>query len=632
MDYRREIDGLRAIAVLPVILFHAGFAVFRGGFVGVDVFFVISGYLITGILMSDLREGSFSLVRFYERRARRILPALFFVMACCIPAAWIWMLPSQFEGFTKSLLLVSLFASNFLFGGQDGYFEPAAETQPLLHTWSLAVEEQYYIVFPVLLWLLWRYRRNSVVWIIALLAIASLITAEAGWRINPKANFFFTPARVWELLAGALCAFAPRFRPSLTSQGLSLVGLGMIAASILLFTAELPFPSLYTAIPVGGTVLIILFAVRGTLAARLLSLAPLAGIGLISYSAYLWHQPLFAFARLASVDPPGDAMLLALAAASLLLAYFSWRFVEQPFRRPWPKGFATRPFIFTTSLAGIAAFIAAGLTLDNRTYFERDLTEAGKRYYAYLDYHLSADYARQYRAPDCFYGSAQNSFSYFNQDRCLKRSDTRPNYIILGDSHAAHLWRAVDETFPEVNVMQASASGCLPLLPYQGRKRCTDLVRFIAEDYVTRNQVDGIILSARWNEESASRLPATVARLLQHVPHVIVLGPNIQLPNDLPIILGASNGEHLEEVAAHTRALLRSREFQVTDQMVEALKGSGAVFVPLIPHVCSAEACTLLADNGEPLIFDSAHFTLAGALSTVGRMRQSRALNLLNRP
>ena len=207
MHYRQEIDGLRAVAVIPVVLFHAGFEIFSGGYVGVDVFFVISGYLITSILIRELEQGEFSLVRFYERRARRILPALFFMMLVCIPFAWAWMTPSQIEDFGRSLVAVSLFASNILFWRKIDYFAPAAEENPLLHTWSLAVEEQYYMFFPLFLLLAWRFGRTRVFYMIAAIAAASLLFANGAGATMPVANFYLAPTRAWELLAGSLCAF-----------------------------------------------------------------------------------------------------------------------------------------------------------------------------------------------------------------------------------------------------------------------------------------------------------------------------------------------------------------------------------------------------------------------------------------
>lgn len=206
-EYRREVDGLRAVAVVPVMLFHAGFQEFGGGFVGVDVFFVISGYLITTIILGELKRGSFSIATFYERRARRILPALFFVMAMCIPFAWCWLLPSDMEEFAKSLRAVSIFGSNILFAQKSGYFDTAAELKPLLHTWSLAVEEQFYVLFPLLLMLMWRFGKKWTVILLVLIAAASLGVAHGNVFDDPAATFFLLPTRVWELALGSFVAF-----------------------------------------------------------------------------------------------------------------------------------------------------------------------------------------------------------------------------------------------------------------------------------------------------------------------------------------------------------------------------------------------------------------------------------------
>ena len=237
MKYRAEIDGLRALAVLPVILFHAGFEWFSGGFVGVDVFFVISGYLITTIIISEMAEGKFSIVNFYERRARRILPALFFVMAACLPFAWLWLMPNDLKDFGQSLVAVSIFSSNFLFWLESGYFDTAAELKPLLHTWSLAVEEQYYILFPVFLMLTWRL---GIKWILILLSIVFLVSlgvAQWGAYNMPSAAFFLFPTRGWELLIGVFAAFYLKYNTHLKlhslNQTLSLLGFGMVVYSFL---------------------------------------------------------------------------------------------------------------------------------------------------------------------------------------------------------------------------------------------------------------------------------------------------------------------------------------------------------------------------------------------------------------
>ena len=298
MKYRAEIDGLRAVAVIPVILFHAGFEFFSGGFVGVDVFFVISGYLITMILIEDIERNSFNLIEFYERRARRLLPALFFVMLICIPFAFLLMLPDAMKSFSQSLIAVSLFVSNILFWRESGYFATAAEEKPLLHTWSLAVEEQYYLFFPLFLLFAWRFFKERVFGVIFVVAAISLLISEWGWRNSAIANFYLAPARAWELLAGSIAALIVQKRGVRGNGILSLLGLAAIVIAILIYDSTTPFPSVYTLLPITGCVFLVLFADKQTIAARLLSNKIFVGIGLISYSAYLWHQPLFAFAEL----------------------------------------------------------------------------------------------------------------------------------------------------------------------------------------------------------------------------------------------------------------------------------------------------------------------------------------------
>ncbi|WP_296764701.1 acyltransferase family protein [Sediminimonas sp.] len=357
MKYRPEIDGLRAVAVVPVILFHAGFGAMSGGFVGVDVFFVISGYLITTILLGEQAAGRFSILRFYERRARRILPALFAVLLVCLPFAWAWMIPSALVQFCYSLAATVLFVSNLYFLDSAGYFATGTEFAPLLHTWSLAVEEQYYLMFPPLLMALaWLSRR----WLLVCLgafALASLGVAEWGWRAYPAENFFFTLSRLWELLAGSICAVAMFGRTPRGNGALGALGLALIVGSALVYDAGTPFPSLYTLAPVGGTVLIIAYGVRGTAVARLLSLRAFTAIGVISYSAYLWHQPLFAFARVRSLHEPSVWLMMALALATFPLAWLSWRYVEQPFRDRGAPLLPRRGQVFGTSAAvGVALF------------------------------------------------------------------------------------------------------------------------------------------------------------------------------------------------------------------------------------------------------------------------------------
>ena len=264
MKYRAEIDGLRALAVLPVILFHAGFEQFSGGFVGVDVFFVISGYLITTIIISEMAEGKFSIVNFYERRARRILPALFFVMAACLPFAWLWLTPNDLKDFGQSLVAVSTFSSNILFWFESGYFEGTAELKPLLHTWSLAVEEQFYIFFPLILIFFTKnnYFKNFVFVALCILFFSSLFYSEYNSSKNISSNFYLIYSRVWELMFGSIIAYVSlkaNYRSNITSKYFSSIGMILLISSVFLLDKTITHPSFYTLIPVLGVGMIILF-------------------------------------------------------------------------------------------------------------------------------------------------------------------------------------------------------------------------------------------------------------------------------------------------------------------------------------------------------------------------------------
>jgi len=337
MKYRREIDGLRALAVIPVIFFHAGFETFSGGFVGVDVFFVISGYLITTIILSELEQGKFSIVNFYERRARRILPALFIVMLVCIPFAWLWLLPSDMKDFSKSLVAVSVFVSNILFWRESGYFDTAAELKPLLHTWSLAVEEQYYVVFPLFLMLFWKLGKRWIIVTLGLVFIASLALAQWAVYAEPSAAFFLLPTRGWELLIGAFAAFyfssanRKEFGKGLSECG-GWLGVALIFYAVFAYSKATPYPGFYAFVPTLGAVLIILFATQKSTVGKFVGNKLFVGIGLISYSAYLWQQPLFAFAKAYTFNLLTIMVTTALIFLSFAFAYLSFKYVETPFR------------------------------------------------------------------------------------------------------------------------------------------------------------------------------------------------------------------------------------------------------------------------------------------------------------
>lgn len=332
MQYRREIDGLRSVAVVPVLFFHAGAEMLAGGYLGVDVFFVISGYLITGIILPDLMAKRFSILNFYERRARRILPALIVMSLACVPLAWMFMLPDPLENFGQSLIATMLSVNNVALTLTSGYWDLSSEFKPLLHTWSLGVEEQFYFIFPAFLMLVFAFFRQMALAAVLIVIFVSFLAAVLLVDRYPSSTFYLLHTRAWELGLGALGAVLEQRKKTEANNPLATAGLAMIVVPMFLWDHETLHPSYTTLIPVLGTLMVLLFAKQGTLVAKLLSLRPAVGLGLISYSLYLWHQPVFAFARITSFEEPNSGKFWLLGIVTVGLAFFSWKFVEQPFR------------------------------------------------------------------------------------------------------------------------------------------------------------------------------------------------------------------------------------------------------------------------------------------------------------
>jgi len=618
MQYRREIDGLRAVTVVPVILFHAGFSAFSGGYVGVDVFFVVSGYLITSILIAELEAGKFSLLRFYERRARRILPALFTVMAAVIPLGWALMLPNRFKDLLDSVVAVVFFGSNILFWREYGYFAPEVELKPLLHTWSLAVEEQFYLLFPLSLLLVWRFGRHRALWAIAAVAVISLLISEWAARFAPTANFYLAPPRAWELMAGAICAFVLAGRAPWSGNVSSIIGLGLIIGSVFIYDERTPFPSAYALVPVGGTVLIILHAGAGTLVARLLSSAGFVGIGLISYSAYLWHQPIFAFTRLSGFRDPNGLVWGGLSVLAFALAWVTWYFVEQPVRKRVNPLFATRRQVFTASAGAGAVFVMIGLAGHFSNGFYYRMTPAERAVFQYLDYPVT-DF---YRKGTCLLTADQNYRDF--EESCWLSAQS----LLIGDSHAAAFGLGIRADYKVGELTQTS---CPPLLDFvvvnQPSCRGINDFRFkIIEQTRPRN----VYLHAAWLEywykpgfqkkfaQTLSRLSAVGSRvvIIGGVPRFYPNLPEMILTNHTDLVPGAVVRVHL--------AALR----QVNAELRRVGLRYGAQFWDPIENLCLGDDCLAVVALQDAdfraldvglMSFDTGHLTLSGSVLVADR-------------
>ncbi|MGB3501112.1 MAG: acyltransferase family protein [Mesorhizobium sp.] len=496
MKYRRDIDGLRALAVLPVILFHAHAPYFTGGFVGVDVFFVISGYLITTIIADDLEHDRFTYANFYERRARRILPALLLVVATTAAVVpWI-VSPAQLSLFGERTLAVLFFVSNIHLALTDDYFADDAETNPFLHTWSLAIEEQYYILFPLLMVALWRTRKQSVIAVIFAISLLSLAAAEYLSRVSPGLSFNLLPTRAWELGAGALVALTHKRQIVIVGDGplrriLPTVGVAMIAASILLFDSETIHPGLWTLMPVVGAVLIILTGGGKDPATWLLSTRPLVAIGLISYSLYLWHQPaiaLFSHLRAGGMRPGHYAVAIA---GSFILAWLTWRYVETPFRNRAKLPIRSVIRIgsaVTACLVGlsVASFATNGFAFRKPESVWRVLAYEGQNP---AMQHKVGGFVCMSRAPS----------------NACKTGDPsgRPGIALVGDSHAAALGGAFDAALMAIgrSGIEYSQSGCVFLPGFTRRdgkkERCAEFSEEV-EKLLASPTIDTIFFAGRY--------------------------------------------------------------------------------------------------------------------------------------
>lgn len=471
MRYRAEIDGLRSIAVIPVILFHGGVSFFSGGYVGVDVFFVISGYLITSIVLQEIDAGSFNIIDFYARRARRILPALFFITLVSLPFAWIWMLPDQFKDYTQSVAALTVFASNFLFWIESGYFATASELKPMLHTWSLAVEEQYYVVFPLILVAVWKRSVGTTIVILGIILFLSLAATEWGWRNAPSANFYLLPFRAWELMVGSLCAIwllrrgGPSTLKSHAQLG-SALGLGMIVYATFAFDGQTPFPSLYALVPVLGSALIICCATPETIVGRGLGSKGPVAIGLISYSAYLWHQPLFALARIERGMEPPHWVMWILCAASLMLASLTWKFVEGPFRRPRSRWTPKRVVI----LAGVSSIIVGlvgallSVTQWQRSYFLDSIPPENRPLLSLIE-GAREGHANAYDEPNgCkFFIEELTEEIHARLEKCYTQHGQA--WAMTGDSHSRDVFNGMAPTLDRPFFVLIDQSECRPHIP-----------------------------------------------------------------------------------------------------------------------------------------------------------------------
>lgn len=650
LTYRPEIDGLRAFAVVPVVLYHAGVGYFPGGFVGVDIFFVISGYLISRIILDGIEAGVFSFTDFYERRIRRILPALFVVIFCTLVVGCLVALPLQIKSTANSAIAALFSVSNFFFWLQSGYFAPAAELVPLLHTWSLGVEEQFYIFFPILLLVLSRLQVSTR----QVLAIAFLpLFLAAAWLSyhKPSFAFYLLPARAWELILGAILAthIIPIPKHRLVRGVLSSAGLILIVLSLFLIDSRDVFPGFWAIMPCLGAALVINFARDDTLAQQILSLRPLVFIGLISYSLYLWHWPVLTSFRMVLADLHLPTLWAICAITlSFVLATLTWRFVEIPFRDR--RRLTGRHVSLILGSAMAVLFCTVTLSIASDGFPGRmDL-----RTLAMMKASTDIDpltpkceaFEKSGRAGECTFGPPSLPVSY----------------VIIGDSHAAAIRAALEHS--ALFSGQRGAlwwRGACPLIegarkiPSQDNDDCADFRMRTFAALAASPEITQVILAGRWtplltgvapeiggsyrtylsDEMSKELSPAetdrvfersmvrTLEKILAMKKQVILLGSIAEAGFDVSemLALASLNGRQKENTLHRSRVSAENSKSDDVFRRVVANRNQ-VTFVSIWDMFCANE-CALVSD-GVPLYRDDDHITYTAAISVVAPILDER--------
>jgi peptidoglycan/LPS O-acetylase OafA/YrhL len=628
LTYRPDIDGLRAVAVLLVMACHLGAFSTWGGFIGVDVFFVISGFLISSVILTEIEESRFSLAGFYERRIRRIIPALMATLFVTTILACYFLLPSQLMDYAKSLLAATLSTSNIYFLKTSSYFANN-DTKPLLHTWSLAVEEQFYIFFPLFLMLVRRYFKARFKTAVVAVAVVSFLLSAYGAYAFPEATFYLPITRAWELMLGTMLFLNifPPIRSVLMRNLLAVIGLLMIMACGWIYSSRIPFPGIAALPPCVGAALIIAAGQTGkSLVGRLLSLKPVVFIGLISYSLYLWHWPIIIFQRMSMLQIPNasDHVLKGTTLViSIVVATLSWWLVETPFRTGGLKLTGLSAFKFAGATA--AVLLVFGLALLSFQGLPSRYTRQQLALAAYIDSDVPA------RSGTCFLESGGLSTPHYDAADCLRQDPSRKNYLLIGDSHAAQLWYGLHNVFPDINFLQANASGCEPSMVAKKVRMldaldnvllgdvCRPMVDYVFKDYLAKNRVDRVLIAARWEQDDLPRLQYTVETLQRQGLDILLFGPIVQYDSDLPWLLVTSLRHHDPSLPSNHRL---DRYQGLDDEMGQLAARWGIRYVSYFGMLCPQKVCMEYVASDTPLQSDYGHLTKAGSLLVAEKLKE----------
>jgi peptidoglycan/LPS O-acetylase OafA/YrhL len=608
LTYRPDIDGLRAVAVSAIVLFHLQSKMLPGGYLGVDIFFVISGYLITSIIIKRSDLNLFSLLEFYRRRVLRIVPAFIVMIVVTCGVSIFILLPLEMRALTASAAAAAGFTSNIYFWREASYFGGVADGRPLLHTWSLSVEEQFYIFYPILLLFLVKHANKSrALLFIACVSTISFVLNVIFAESNPVPVFYLLPARAWELGIGggvALIDLKQRAK-ALYGRELAFTGLIAILAAVALAQPDTPTQQVWALVACAGAACLLL-ASDNPLSNGLLSVRPLRLIGRWSYSLYLWHWPIISLYRINYSNELVAGEIAALFAFSMLAAVISFHVIELPMQRRFRNGPAL-PIVITGVLSS-ALVVAAALLLGSRADRLRAWPPEIARIAAYADYH---------KRPKRLTLTEQRC-AVVRPDRasppaCPAR-DGPSAVLLLGDSHAQHIRRALALRFPAQHVIFTLGHGCRPILGSRGPRECTQVLEQALRQFIEKRQVQAVVLAAQWTDEDMERITKTINVIRRYGVRVIVIGPVVEYNGSFPSLLARAiwsrNLRWLDHSRRRKRALLDRR-------MEQVVRATGAHYFSPYQRECPRGRCYLFSRAGEPLHFDYGHFTFSGSTDII---------------
>lgn len=612
---RNDIQGLRAIAVISVVLYHAWQPLAPGGFVGVDIFFVISGYVITNSILRDIELGEFSIANFYRRRVRRIFPALYTMIAFALGASISLLTPLEFMEFGKTAFSTVFFSSNIMFLNLSGYFDGASTLKPLLHTWSLSVEEQYYVVYPVFIILIQRRYPNLLQPALIVIALASVILSQLMLERHPTEAFYLAPPRAFELLLGAIVACSgpsPKISQKLCN-GLSLFGLALIIVALTAYNYRVPFPGLAALLPCVGAALVIEAGKGGpSIAGLILSTRPLTFFGDMSYSLYLWHWPALVLAR-HYVGGELDMLTSAVCiGAAIIVAILSWRFIEEPLLETRREKL---PYLRIGAVMMAVASVLCIVIVNTKGMPERFHPSTLAIFAASEDYNKLRLY--------CHSGS--KAAIPYERNCTFGAKGSSPDVAVWGDSHGAELSVAVGERLQQEgrSAVEITASACPPATGYNLRERpfCADHNRETLRRLIGDKRIRTVILTANFSryqnqafEVMLSGYGDVVARLQEGGKHVVIVYPIPTLDFDPPKVLGLRSelGNPLDNVGVARDVFLQSNQRALDFLNAIVLKNQVDVVLPE-NIFCSLKLCGVYAPEIGVLYFNSDHLSIVGA-------------------